>query len=196
MQTPFRKQPKSVKQIIKELILKEMEKEGKKTNFNIVVIPTRVGQSCWGTTNLRRISPTNYQRVDQGPVFSPINCTQISPITFSQGTPKNSKTKQKSKYQKLLKMTDEQPYQYKKQQERYKTEARQKSLSLNTAKNIHQRLPSLPRKINYLTEEAKSLQIKLTDTIEGYQVHEDDMSFEIDEYVKMKYIKQIKYQGN
>ncbi|CAD8073495.1 unnamed protein product [Paramecium primaurelia] len=196
MQTPFRKQPKSVKQIIKELILKEMEKEGQ-NKINIVVIPTRIGQSCWGTSNLRRISPSNYQRIDQGTIFTPINCTQISPINYNQGTPLNCKSKYRSKYQNLLKMTNQQPNQCKKKQEiQYKTEPRQKSFSLHTAKHIHQRLPSLPRKINYFAEEAKSLQIKLTDTLEGYQVQQDDMSFEIDEYVKMKYIKQINYQEN
>ncbi|CAD8078110.1 unnamed protein product [Paramecium sonneborni] len=195
MQTPFKKQPKSIKQIIKDLIIKEMEKESRK-NINIIVMPTRIGQSCSGIQNFRRISPTNYKKIDQGVVFTPINCNQISPMNQSQISPLNQKIKNRSKHEKLLKITQQQNNQEKKKVEKQKTEPRQKSLSLHTNKLLHQRLPSLPKRINYFTEEAKSLQLKLTDTIEGYQVQQNDMSFEIDEYVKMKYIKQIKYQEN
>ncbi|CAD8065802.1 unnamed protein product [Paramecium primaurelia] len=194
MQSPFKRQPKSIKQIIKDLILKEIEKESKK-KINIIVIPTRIGQSCWGTRNLRRISPSNHYKIDQGAIFSPINCSQISPVNQSQGSPSNYRIKNKSKYEKLLKMNNQQqPNQINKKEQKFKTEPRQKSQSVNTTKPFHQRLPSLPRRINYFAEETKSLQLKLTDTIEGYQVKQDDMSFEIDEYVQMKYIKQIKHQ--
>ncbi|CAD8164177.1 unnamed protein product [Paramecium octaurelia] len=196
MQTPFKKQPKSIKQIIKDLIIKEMERESKK-KINIIVIPTRIGQSCWGTRNLRRISPSNHQKNEQGAIFSPINCSQISPMNQSPGSPSNYRIKNKSKYGKLLKMNNqEQTYQASKKEQKYKTEPRQKSQSVNTTKPFHQRLPSLPRRINYFADEAKSLQLKLTDTIEGYRVQQDDMSLEIDEYVKMKYINQFKHQEN
>ncbi|CAD8077377.1 unnamed protein product [Paramecium sonneborni] len=193
MKTPFKKQPKSIQEIIKDFLTKEMEKESKK-NINIVILPTKIGQSSWRTRNFGRISTSNNKTIDQNVIVTPNNYNQISTINQSQISSSNDKTKNKSKQDKLVNITQQQQNQYKRKVEIQKTKSHRKSFSLNTNKSIYQKLPNLPRRINYFTEVAKSLELKFNDTIEGYQVEQDDMSFEIDEYVKMKYIKQIQYQ--
>ncbi|CAD8091194.1 unnamed protein product [Paramecium sonneborni] len=181
MQNPLNSQQKSIKQIISDLMMKEMQKDSKK-KLNVVVIPMRYGQQ-WGSRNLKKITPLHKQKSEHALKFSPINCTQISPDNF--------KEKERRNYQKLISLANQKSKQISRENQ-YMVQSRQKSYSLNVAKPIHQKLPSLPKRIQYRAAKAESLQLYNIDSLEGYNIQAEDMSFEIDEYVKLKSVHSIR----
>ncbi|CAD8056336.1 unnamed protein product [Paramecium primaurelia] len=181
MQSPMKTQQKSIKQIIYDLMLKEMQKDSQK-KLNIVVIPMRYGQQ-WGCRNLKKITPSSKQKSEHFLKFSPINCTKISPDNF--------KEKERKKYEKLISLANQKSKQISREDLQV-TQSRQKSYSMNNTKVINQKLPSLPKRIQSRAAKAASLQLYNLDSLEGYNLQVEDMSLEIDEYVKLKSVNSIR----
>ncbi|CAD8154369.1 unnamed protein product [Paramecium octaurelia] len=180
-QRSMKTQQKSIKQIIYDLMLKETQKDNQK-KLNIVVIPMRYGQQ-WGNRNLKKITPSSKQQSEHTLKFSPINCTKISPDNF--------KEKERKKYEKLISLANQKTKQISREDVQM-TQSRQKSYSMNNTKVINQKLPSLPKRIQNRAAKAASLQLYNLDTLEGYNLQVEDMSLEIDEYVKLKSVSSIR----